>query len=132
VLTVRDEDAPSPSTEEMPSKEVKVSLSKISGALERDASEETFSEEKGQKSETGNVKTRMIFVNRSKQPVKVYWLDYRGQRVFYKKLKPSESYTQDTYMTHPWLITDLHDNAWDVYMPTVRPRTVIVTVPKKR
>lgn len=41
VLTILDKDAPSPSTEEMPSKEVKVSLSKISPALERDDSEET-------------------------------------------------------------------------------------------
>ena len=80
----------------------------------------------------GNVKTQITFVNHSKQEVKVYWLDYSGQRVFYKKLKASESYTQDTYMTHPWLITDLHDNAWDVYMPTVQPRTVIITAPKKR
>jgi hypothetical protein len=98
---------------------------------EPDASEETLSE-KGLKSETGNVKARITFVNRSKQPLKVYWLDYNGERVLYKKLKPSESYTQDTYMTHPWLITDLYDNAWDVYMPTVQPRTVIITAPKKR
>ncbi|PYL06467.1 MAG: hypothetical protein DME33_13590 [Verrucomicrobia bacterium] len=98
---------------------------------EPDASEETLSE-KGLKSETGNVKARITFVNRSKQPLKVYWLDYNGERVLYKKLKPSESYTQDTYMTHPWLITDLHDNAWDVYMPTMQPRTVIITAPKKR
>jgi hypothetical protein len=89
-------------------------------------------EEKDLKSETGDVKARITFVNRSKQPVKVYWLDYHGQRVLYKKLKPSESYTQDTYMTHPWLITDLYDNAWEVYMPSVQPRTVIITAPKKR
>jgi len=98
----------------------------------RDASEETFSKEKGLKSENGNVKTRITFVNRSKQPVKAYWLDYNGERVFYKELKPSESYSLDTFVTHPWLITDLHDNAWDVYMPTVQPRTVIITAPKKR
>ena len=100
-------------------------------APKADASEETLSE-KGLKSETGNVKARITFVNRSKQPLKVYWLDYNGEHVLYKKLKPSESYTEDTYMTHPWLITDLHDNPWDVYMPTVQPRTVIITAPKKR
>ena len=96
-----------------------------------DASEETVSKEKGLKSENGNVKTRITFVNRSKQPVKAYWLDYNGERVFYKELKPSESYSLDTFLTHPWLITDLHDNAWDVYMPTVQPRTVIIRAPKK-
>jgi hypothetical protein len=88
--------------------------------------------EKDLKSENGDVKTRITFVNRSKQPVKAYWLDYSGERVFYKELKPSESYSLDTFVTHPWLITDLHDNAWDVYMPTVQPRTVIISGPKKR
>ena len=97
-----------------------------------DASEETVSKEKGLKSESGNVKTRITFVNRSKQPVKAYWLDYNGDRVLYKELKPSESYSLDTFVTHPWLITDLHNNAWDVYMPTVQPRTVIISGPKKR
>ena len=57
---------------------------------------------------------------------------YRGQRVFYKKLKPAESYTQDTYMTHFWLVTDLQDNAGEVYMPSVQPRTLIITASKKR
>jgi von Hippel-Lindau disease tumor suppressor protein len=110
----------------------KITTSQRSDGAERDASEETFSKEKDLKSENGKVKTRITFVNHSNQGVKVYWLDYSGQRVFYKKLKPSESYSEDTYMTHPWLITDLHDNAWDVYMPTVQPRTVIITAPKKQ
>jgi hypothetical protein len=104
----------------------------LSAAPKTDAPTETLSNEKGLRSVTGNVKTRITFVNRSQQPVKAYWLDYEGERVFYKELKPSESYSLDTFVTHPWLITDLHDNAWDIYMPTVLPRTVIIRAPKKR
>jgi tetratricopeptide (TPR) repeat protein len=100
-------------------------------ASKADASEQTLSKQKALKSVNGNVKTQITFVNRSKQGVKVYWLDYSGERVLYRKLKDSESYTQDTYMTHPWLITDLRDNLWQIYMPTLQPRTVIVTAPKK-
>ncbi len=100
-------------------------------ASKADASEQTLSKQKALKSVNGNVKTQITFVNRSKQGVKVYWLDYSGERVLYRKLKDSESYTQDTYMTHPWLITDLRDNVWQIYMPTLQPRTVIVTAPKK-
>jgi len=110
----------------------KITTSQRSDGAERDASEETFSKEKDLKLENGKVKTRITFVNHSKQPVRAYWLDYNGERVFYKELKPSESYSLDTFVTHPWLITDLHDNAWDVYMPTVQPRTVIISGPKKR
>lgn len=36
---------------------------------------------------------------------KIYWLDYQGRRVFYKHLFAGQSYTQQTYMTHPWLVT---------------------------
>lgn len=36
---------------------------------------------------------------------KIYWLDYQGRRKFYKHLFAGQSYTQQTYMTHPWLVT---------------------------
>lgn len=36
---------------------------------------------------------------------KIYWLDYQGRRVFYKHLFAGDSYNQQTYMTHPWLVT---------------------------
>ncbi len=36
---------------------------------------------------------------------KIYWLDYDGRRKFYKHLFAGEAYTQQTYMTHPWLVT---------------------------
>jgi hypothetical protein len=45
------------------------------------------------------------FVNRSKGPVDIYWLDYDGKRVLYKSGLPSgTSWTAGSFVTHPWLV----------------------------
>jgi hypothetical protein len=89
-------------------------------------------EEKGIKSTNGEVETSIKFVNKSGRPVKVYWLDYEGQRKLYETVKDGDAHTIDkTYLTHPWLITDEDDNAWYVYFPDSQPRTVEITAPRK-
>ena len=53
---------------------------------------------------TGLVKTNIVFLNKTAGTVKVYWLDYSGKRVYYSTLAPGASYTQRTFVTHPWVI----------------------------
>jgi hypothetical protein len=90
-------------------------------------------EEQGIKSTSGEVETTIKFVNKSKQTIKVYWLDYEGERVSRETVKDGESYAAEkTYLTHPWLITDDKDNAWYVYFPDAQPRTVEIVAPKKK
>lgn len=64
--------------------------------------------EAGARSLTGdtptNIRFRAVGENDETQ-FKIYWLDYQGRRVFYKHLFAGESYDQQTYMTHPWLVT---------------------------
>ena len=72
------------------------------------------------------------FVNKSGKTVKVYWLDYDGDRKLYETLKDGESYEQQTYLTHPWVITDENDDAWYVYFPDAQPRTVEIVAPGKK
>lgn len=76
------------------------------------------------KSTSGKVTTKITFDNKLKQPVKIYWLNYSGNRVFYRQLKPRESYTQQTYVTHPWVVTDAGDACLGVYYPDSQPRVV--------
>jgi PEP-CTERM motif/VHL beta domain len=45
------------------------------------------------------------FVNHLSYDVDVYWMNYSGQPVFYYDLAADSSYIQNTYLTHPWLIT---------------------------
>lgn len=52
--------------------------------------------------------TALVFVNEASSPedvVSVYWLDYDGNRQHYFDLFPGESRRQETYLTHPWVIT---------------------------
>jgi von Hippel-Lindau disease tumor suppressor protein len=49
------------------------------------------------------VKTTIVFVNKTAGPVKVYWLSYAGQRIYYGTLTPGERFTQITANTNVWL-----------------------------
>jgi von Hippel-Lindau disease tumor supressor len=81
-------------------------------------------EDAGIRSTNGDISTSVMFVNRRPSKVKIYWLDYNGQRKFYKSLNAGEGYPQQTYLTHPWLITDIEGNSLAVFFPDAQPRTV--------
>jgi VHL beta domain len=49
--------------------------------------------------------TGITFVNRSDRPVKVYWLNFRGERILYKSLPPGAQLVQQTFVGHNWLVT---------------------------
>jgi len=65
-------------------------------------------------------------VNASGQPLHVHWLDYSGQRQFYRALAPYEGFTQNTYLTHPWLVTDADGQCLAIYLPAANPGRAIV------
>jgi C-terminal processing protease CtpA/Prc len=75
-------------------------------------------------SQASQIQTAITFSNGSGQVRKVYWLDYNGERVLYRELQPGESYEQQTYLTHPWLITDAQGNGLAVYYPDSVPRVI--------
>ena len=47
------------------------------------------------------------------------WLNFDGQRVFYRALQPGESYAQPTFVTHPWISATSNDVCQAIYL-TVR------------
>jgi von Hippel-Lindau disease tumor supressor len=98
-------------------------LSISSNAL---AQKKHVAEERGIKSIKGgeDIKTSVNFVNKGQQIVKVYWLDYKGKRVLYKELSFGENIQIQTFLTHPWIITDSNDNAKDIFFPDSQPRTI--------
>ena len=95
------------------------------------AEKKHLAEEKGIKSVNSDVEAKIKFDNKSGKTVKVYWLNFDGNRELYQTLKDGESHEQETYLTHPWVITDENDNAWYVYFPDAQPRTVEIVAPKK-
>merc|ERR1712107_779093 len=36
--------------------------------------------------------------------VSLMWMNYKGEEVEYKKLHPGESYSVNTYLSHPWVL----------------------------
>jgi hypothetical protein len=74
--------------------------------------------------------TQITFVNGSPQAIRIYWIDYNGNRVLYRMLSPGEEYGLNTFLHHPWVITDEGGNAWTVYYPEAQHRRVIVTKPE--
>lgn len=72
----------------------------------------------------GAIPASMRFSNASTKAIKVYWLNFSGQRVLYKTLDPTKSYTQSTYLTAPWVVTDINDNCKGVYFPDGQLRTI--------
>ena len=73
-------------------------------------------DERNFRSVQGSTHTRLKFVNNTNQEVRTYWLDYNGRRVFYKAIPPHGRYTQPTFQTHPWVVSDTHDNCLHIFV----------------
>jgi hypothetical protein len=73
--------------------------------------------ETGLRSFNSDVPTRMRFTNLGRNTALIYWIDFEGKRVLYQKLGPNRSYTQDTYLTHPWVAISRNGRCLGVYKP---------------
>lgn len=78
------------------------------------------------RSRVSETTTTMAFVNRSAGPVSVYWLDFGGSRVRYQVLEAGTSYTQQTYLTHPWVVVDAQGRCRGPFMPRRQLRQITV------
>ncbi|HEY1722363.1 MAG TPA: hypothetical protein VGG27_14065 [Magnetospirillaceae bacterium] len=74
----------------------------------------------------GNISTAVNFVNRSTRLIKAFWINYQGQRVFYFDVPPGQSHRQQTFVTHPWVITDEADNCQSIYLPQTTETTYTI------
>jgi von Hippel-Lindau disease tumor suppressor protein len=101
-----------------------VAVTIVLGASAAQAAGRRCSEERSLRSHDSKLATQVTFLNTSSESARVYWLNYQGRREFYKALRPGESFTQDTYATHPWVATDADENCLEVYMPQPRPSTL--------
>ena len=82
--------------------------------------------ERGARSLSGTEATKIFFNNQASERVRVYWVDYEGRRKFYSEVEPGDSYTQDTYMTHPWVVTDTREHCIMLFRPA--PGATLATI----
>src|SRR5437868_11240508 len=69
----------------------------------------------------GDTATTIQFNNRTDQTVRIYWRNYNGVRTFYNTLPPGSGYVQQTFVTHPWIVTNLQDQCLVVFEPVPGP-----------
>ena len=82
--------------------------------------------ESGLRSINGTVSTSIEFLNRTSESVTVYWLNYQGTRVFYNTLDAGQSYVQQTYLTHPWVVIDAAGACLGIWLPADSPGAAVI------
>lgn len=70
-------------------------------------------------SATSTTTAKLVFVNATKSDRTLVWLGFDGKPKEYGKLKPGETQTQSTFVTHPWMVTDVAGTCRQVFMPGV-------------
>lgn len=76
------------------------------------------------KAHTGLI--NVTFENHLDQAVRVYWMDFAGQPDLYFELIPGESYVQETYASHLWLVTDTDDQCVGLFRANNRNTTATI------
>jgi hypothetical protein len=61
--------------------------------------------EQGLRSQKSDKPTTIEFINKSKRTISVYWIDFKGKRKLYHTLRPGQRVGQETFRTHPWIMT---------------------------
>ena len=79
------------------------------------------------KSINSGVPVTIRFVNKTNGYRVVEWLNYKGRPVTYKHLQAGQSYTQKTYVGHPWMITDGPGNCRQIFVPRRNSRKYSIT-----
>lgn len=69
------------------------------------------------KSVNSNQPITITFVNESGMFRHIDWIDYQGNPVNYRSLNSGESYVQETYVGHPWLIANGPGDCVDIFIP---------------
>lgn len=91
--------------------------------------QQSCSQESSLQSINGFTSTFVQFVNSTPESVDIYWLDYSGHRVLYNVLQPGTSYVQQTYLTHPWVATDVLGDCIGIFMPQATEASAVVSLP---
>ena len=67
-------------------------------------------------SKNSNTPVKVTFVNKSGAFRGVMWADFNGKLVPYANLQPGQSYTVNTFATHPWIFTDGPGNCVEMWV----------------
>lgn len=69
------------------------------------------------KSKESTSAAEFTITNTSNTAVSGYWIDFSGNRRNKFTIRPNETVTRQTYLTHPWMIVDANDLCVQVIVP---------------
>lgn len=78
---------------------------------------------------SGDTPTTITFDNESGVTVSIYWLHYDGSRVLYQTLESGTSYTQETWLTHPWVAVDDSNTCLGYTISDQADKTYVIKAP---
>ncbi len=73
---------------------------------------------------------KITFINKSGMYRSIMWLDFKGRPKDYANLNSGQEVTLDTFLTHPWMVTDGPGNCIEIVMPHAGTRVVTLTGPQ--
>ncbi|WP_417416265.1 hypothetical protein [Hoeflea sp.] len=85
----------------------------------------------GARSQNSIVPATVTFDNRTDGYRSILWLDFEGNPQQMAALNPGESSTINTYLTHPWMITDGPGNCLEIHMPQPGTNSFAITAPNR-
>jgi len=85
----------------------------------------------GARSQNSQVPATLTFDNRTDGYRSILWLDFDGMPQQMAALNPGETSTINTYLTHPWMITDGPGNCLEIHMPQPGTTTFAITAPNR-
>lgn len=78
-----------------------------------------------------DVPVSMTFVNKSDGYRGVLWVGFDGETKEYTALNPGQSFSINTFVTHPWMFIDGPGNCVEMFMPQPGVRTFEITAPRR-
>ncbi|MGI8554078.1 MAG: hypothetical protein ACR2PL_25330 [Dehalococcoidia bacterium] len=70
--------------------------------------------------------TQIYIVNLTGADLRIYWLDYSGNRVLYGTLADQANFSQATYFSHPWVVTDASNRCVALFLPRAVPSALVL------
>jgi hypothetical protein len=99
---------------------------KKTGTTNKIAAGQNCLDEAQLRSANSNVSATVDFENQSGQAVKIFWMTYQGERKLFKELASAQSYRQQTYLAHPWVITDSAGKCLQIFTPRASSEKLVI------
>jgi len=76
--------------------------------------------------------SKIEFLNNSRYPVDVVWVDFSGELKKYKTLLPNEDYNQSSFVGHLWLLKSATGQCLGMYSVTSQPTKAVAAPSMKK